>query len=150
MLDEETGVWSVTLKSIRADTQIVGVSQVRDYQIILQQPENGTVTLGGDVVNGKLAFGGRLELILTPDDGCYIQTVTVGGKAIPVDSEGKAVLKAVYMDAESLDIQVVFVRSEAVKARNAGNWIMWCGIGGGIVIVVAVLLLKPRKKRKEG
>ena len=154
-LDENTGVWFVTLKSIRADTQIQAAAQERNYEILLTQPENGTVTLGGDVLNGYLPFGGRLELILTPDDGCYIQSVTVNGKAIAVDSAGKAVLEAVYMDAESLDIQAVFVKSDAKSvgqvADGAENPILWIGIGAAVLIALAAVLLLGRKKKgKEG
>ena len=152
-LNENTGVWSVTLKAIRADTNIVGTSQVKDYEIVLTQPENGNVTLGGDVLNGKLPIGGRLELILTPDDGCYNQSVTVNGKAVTVDSDGKAVLEAVYMDAESLDIQAVFVKPESVQqnADSATDLILWIGIGAvAVIVLAAVLLLGRKKKGKEG
>ena len=154
-LDENTGVWSVTLKSVRANTQIQAVSQERNYEILLTQPENGTITLGGDALNGQLPFGGRLELTLTPDKGCYIQLVTVNGKAVAFDSDGKTVLEAVYTEAESLDIQAVFVKSDAKPVRqdaeNTADTILWIGVGAvAVIVLAAAILLGRKKKRKEG
>ncbi len=151
-LDENTGVWTVTLKSVRADTQLQFTAQERNYTLVLTQPENGTVILGGDALNGKLPFGGRLELTLTPNSGCYIKSVTINGNAVAVDSNGKVVLEAVYTDVESLDIQAMFVQSDGIptaqNAEQAGNLAVWIGIGTVAVIVLTAVCLLGKKKGK--
>ena len=152
-LDENTGVWTVRLKSIRADTLLQLTSQEKNYEIVLSQQANGTVTLGGDVLNGKLPFGGRLELKLAPDNGCYIQSVTVNGLAVSFNSEGIVVLEAVYQNADTLDIQAVFIQSDAAAEQTEKATIpagLWIGIGAAAVVVLGFVLLLSRKKRKEG
>ena len=150
-LDENTGVWTVRLKSIRADTLLQFTSREKSYEIVLSQQANGTVTLGGDVLNGKLPFGGRLELKLAPDNGCYIQSVTVNGVAVSFDSEGIVALEAVYQNADTLDIQAVFIQSDATQTEKATIPVgLWIGIGTAAVVVLGFVLLLSRKKRKEG
>lgn len=151
-LDENTGVWTVTLKSVRADIQLQFTAQERNYVLVLTQPENGTVILGSDALNGKLPFGGRLELTLTPNSGCYIKSVTINGNAVTVDSNGKVVLEAVYADVESLNIQAVFIKSDGIpaaqNAEQAGKLAVWIGIGAVAVIVLAAVCLLGKKKGK--
>ncbi len=151
-LNEETGVWQGIVKSIRQDTQIEGTAVERSYTVSVNAPDHGTVTLGGDVLDGKLPFGGRLEIALQPDSGYYIQSVTVNGVEVPVNEDLAAVLSTVYLDTESITVEAVFVQANVadVEQTQSGMTYIWIGLAVLAVAAAAVAVLLRKRKPKEG
>ncbi len=150
-VNEETGVWYGTVKSIRQDTEITGKAVEKNYTISVNTPNNGSITLAGDVLNGQLPFGGRLEVIVQPDHGYYVQSVFVGGVEMPVDENGKVTLPAVYWDLEEISVEATFAQANvpALKQSADGQIYIWIGLGVLIAGVAVALLLLKRKSKKE-
>ncbi len=152
-VNEETGVWYGLVKSIRQNTEITGKAAQRDYTISVNTPNNGAITLGGDILNGKLPFGGRLEVTVQPDKGCYIQSVFIGGVEMPADENGKVILEAVYWDVESICVEAAVARADipAGKQSSGGQTYLWIGIGVlAAVAVIGAALCLCKRKPKEG
>ncbi len=152
-VNEETGVWQGTVKSIRQDTEIIGVAVERSYNVSANTPENGTVTLGGDVQNGKLPFGGKLEITVLPKDGCYIQYVLVNGIQVPVNEDGTVVLDGIYWDVESIAVEAMIVQADVPTVEQPQKDMTWIWVGLTVLAVAlaaVVTLLLCKHKPKEG
>ncbi len=153
-VNEETGVWYAVVKSIRQDTQLVGEAVERSYTVSVQTPDNGSVVLGGDVQNGKLPFGGRLELTLQPDSGFYIRCVRINGVEMPADENGTVVLQSVYWDVDEIAVEVEFAQANTPQAlQSSGGSTVWLWLGATVLaagaVAAAVIVLRKRRQ-KEG
>ena len=151
-LDSKTGIWSGTIRSIRADTNFKAEAVERSYTLSVQENAHCTVTLSGDVADGKLPFGGTLELTASIADGYYVEYILVGDQKLSVDKDGKLVLDRVYMDLQELVIESVVRQSSDATTGQAGQknmTVLWIGIGCVVALAAAgVLLLKRKAKRK--
>ena len=152
-LDEKTGIWSGTIRSIRSDIQIKAEAVQRSYTLSVQENAYCTVTLGGDAADGKLPFGGTLELTAKIADGYYVEYILVGDQKLSVDQDGKLVLNEVYMDLQELVIQCAVRQSSAAttgQTEQKNMTIIWISVGSvcALAVVAGVLLLKRKTKRK--
>ena len=152
-LDCETGIWSGTIRSIRGDTQIKAEAIARSYILSVEENAYCTVTLGGDAADGKLPFGGTLELTAKIADGYYVEYILVGDQKLSADQDGKLVLNGVYMDLQELVIQCAVRQSSAATTGQTAQknmTIIWISIGSvcALAVVAGVLLLKRKTKRK--
>ena len=151
--DPKTGIWSCTLRSIRGDTQIKAEAVQRSYTLLVQENPNCTVTLGGDAADGKLPFGGTLELTAVIADGYYVEYIMVGDQKLSVTQEGKLVLDQVYMDVQELSIQCVVCSSDnAVAGQSAqkNTTVIWISIACAAALAAAAGVLLVKKKVKRG
>ena len=155
-LDIETGSWSGTLRSIRSDTQIKAEAVQRSYTLSVQENAYCTVTLGGDAADGKLPFGGRLELTAEIADGYYVEYIMVGDQKLSVDQDGKLVLDQVYMDLQELVIQCEVRQGSGAGLIQSGQMksvIVWVSIGAVCALTVVaggVLLVRKSKRKADG
>ena len=155
-LDIETGIWSGTLRSIRSDTQIKAEAVQRSYTLSVQENAYCTVTLGGDAADGKLPFGGRLELTAEIADGYYVEYIMVGDQKLSVDQDGKLVLDQVYMDLQELVIQCEVRQGSGAGLIQSGQMksvIVWVSIGAVCALTVVaggVLLVRKSKRKADG
>ena len=152
-LDSKTGIWSGTIRSIRGDTTIKAEAVQRSYTLSVLENAHCAVTLAADAVDGKLPFGGTLELTVQIADGYYVEYILVGDQKLSVDQDGKLVLDRVYMDLEELVIESVVRQSSSGKNGHMAQknlTIVWIGVGSVCALAVAagVLLLKGKTKRK--
>ena len=149
-LDSETGIWSGTLRSIRSDTQIKAEAVQRSYTLSVQENAYCTVTLGGDAADGKLPFGGTLELTAKIADGYYVEYILVGDQKLSVDQDGKLVLDRVYMDLEELGIQCAVRQSSGATTGQKNMTVIWISLGAVCVLAAAtgILLFSRKSKRK--
>jgi hypothetical protein len=151
-LDQETGVWSGVIRSVRGDIQIKAEAAQRSYTITVQENEYCTVALGGDVADGMLPYGGKLELTVQIASGYYVEYILVGDQKLSVDEAGKLVLDRVYMDLQDLQIRCVVKQSSGANASQTEQMmtIVWISIGAVCVLAAAtgVFLLSRRAKRK--
>ena len=148
----KTGIWSGTIRSVRSDIAIKAEAVQRSYTLSVQENANCTVTLGGDAADGKLPFGGTLELTATIADGYYVEYILVGDQKLSVTQDGKLVLDQVYMDVQELTIQCVVRQSSDATTGQSGQkntTVLWISIVGAcaLVAVAGVFLLKKRAKR---
>ena len=152
-LDVKTGIWSGTIRSIRGDTQIKAEAVERSYTLSMQENAYCTVILGGDAADGKLPFGGTLELTAKLADGYYVEYILVGDRKLSVDQDGKLVLDPVYMDLQELVIQCAVRQSSVVTTGQTAQkdmTIIWISAGSvcALAAVTGVFLAKRKAKRK--
>ena len=151
-LNPETGVWSGVIRSVRSDIQIKAEAVQRSYTLAVQENAYCTVTLGGDAADGKLPYGGKLELTVQIEDGYYVEYILVGDQKLSVNKDGKLVLDRVYMDLQDLEIQCVAMQSSGAEAKQTEqmNLIVWIGLGAVCVLAAAIgaFLFSRRAKRK--
>ena len=148
----KTGIWSGTIRSVRSDIAIKAEAVQRSYTLSVQENANCTVTLGGDAADGKLPFGGTLELTVTIADGYYVEYILVGDQKLSVTQDGKLVLDQVYMDVQELTIQCVVRQSSDATTGQSGQkntTVLWISIVGvcALAAVAGVFLLKKKAKR---
>jgi len=151
--DPKTGIWSCTLRSIRGDVQIKAEAVQRSYTLLVQENPYCTVTLGGDAADGKLPFGGTLELTAVIADGYYVEYIMIGDQKLSVTQEGKLVLDQVYMDVQELSIQCVVCSSDdAVAGQSAqkNTTVIWVSIACVAALAAAAGVLLVKKKVKRG
>ncbi len=152
-LDSETGIWSGTIRSIRRDTRIKAEAVQRSYTLTVQENAHCTVSLGGDAADGKLPFGGTLELTANIADGYYVEYILVGDQKLSVNKDGKLVLDQVYMDLQELVIESVVRQSSGENAKQTEQTkltVVWIGLGAVCVLaaVTGVVLFRRKSKRK--
>ncbi len=147
-VNEETGVWQGTVKSVRQAVELVGQAVERSYILSVTDPDHGKLTLGGDVLDGKLPFGGKLELTLVPDSGYYIQSVLVNGTELPVDENGTVTVDAVYWDTQSITVEALLAKANAAQQTPEQSGPAWIWIGLAVVAAAAVGLGVGLRKRK--
>ena len=138
---------------MRSDTQIKAEAVQRSYTLSVQENAYCTVTLGGDAADGKLPFGGTLELTAEIADGYYLEYILVGDQKLSVDQDGKLVLDRVYMDLQELVIQCAVRQSSGVNAKQAEqtkSTAVWISLGAVCVLaaVTGVVLFSRKPKRK--
>ena len=148
-LDTKTGIWSGTIRSIRKDTEIKAEAVERSYTLSVQENAHCTVTLSGDAADGKLPFGGALEITATIADGYYVEYILIGDQKLSVDENGKLVLDRVYMDLQELVIQSVVRQSAVVQTEQQNMTILWVGVGSVCLLAVVAGLFLMRKKSKR-
>ena len=145
-------MWSGVIRSVRSDIQIKAEAVQRSYTLVVQENAYCTVTLGGDAADGKLPYGGKLELTVQIEDGYYVEYILVGDQKLSVNKDGKLVLDRVYMDLQDLEIQCVAMQSSGAEAEQTEqmNLIVWIGLGAVCVLAVAtgVFMFSRRAKRK--
>ena len=152
-LDSKTGIWSCTLRSIRSNLQIQAEALQRSYNLTVQENAHCTLTLSGDAADGKLPFGGTLELTAEIADGYYVEYILIGDQKLSVDKDGKLVLDRVYLNLQELVIQSVVRQSSAAatgQTEQQNMTVLWIGIGAVCVLAVVAcgLLLNRKSKRK--
>ena len=152
-LDSKTGIWSGTIRSIRGDTTIKAEAVQRSYTLSVQENAHCTVTLSGDAADGKLPFGGTLELTIKIADGYYVEYILIGDQKLSVEKDGKLVLDQVYMDLQELVIQGVVRQSSVAttgKTEQKNMTVVWISVGSVFVLaaVTGLFLLKKKAKRK--
>ena len=150
--DPETGTWSCTLRSIRSDLQLKAEALQRSYTLMVQENAHCTLTLSGDAADGKLPFGGTLELTVQIADGYYVEYILIGDQKLSVDKDGKLVLDRVYMDLQELVIQSVVRQSSVVTTEQKDMPVIWISICAvcALAVVAGGILLVRRPKRKAG
>ena len=149
-LDSETGIWSGTIRSIRVDTNIKAEAVQRSYTLSVQEDAHCKLTFSGDAVDGKLPFGGTLELTANIADGYYVEYILVGDQKLSVDQDGKLVLDRVYMDLQELVIQCAVRQSSDATTGQKNMTVVWVSVGSvcALAAVIGVFLVKGKAKRK--
>ena len=149
-LDPKTGIWSGTIRSLRDDTQIKAEALQRSYTLSVQENANCTITLAGDAADGKLPFGGTLELTVQVANGYFVEYIQVGDQKLSVDKDGKLVLSGVYMDLEELQIQCAVRQSSGATTGQKNMTVVWISLGAVCVLAAAtgILLFSRKSKRK--
>ena len=152
-LDRKTGIWTAAIRSIRGDITIKAEALQRSYTISVVENEHCTITLSADAVDGKLPFGGKLELTANIAQGYYVEYILVGDQKLSVDEDGKLVLDPVYMDLQELVIESVVRQSSSAAFGQMGQkkmTVVWIGAGAVVALaaVTGVFLLKGKARRK--
>ena len=155
----KTGIWSCNLRSLRSDTQIKVEAVARSYILSVEENANCAITLGGDAADGKLPFGGTLELTVQVADGYYVEYILVGDEKLSVDENGKLVLNPVYVDQQELVIQSVVRKSSIATITETAEpteptgqkdlTIVWIGIGAACALFIAAGVFLPKRKKKK-
>ena len=149
-LDSETGIWSCTIRSIRVDTNIKAEAVERSYILSVQEDAHCKLTFSGDVADGKLPFGGTLELTANIADGYYVEYILVGDQKLSVDQDGRLVLDRVYEDTQELVIQCAVRQSSDATTGQKNMTVVWVSVGSvcALAAVIGVFLVRGKAKRK--
>ena len=139
--------YELTLYSLVEDSAIALSFEDVTYSVTVAQLEHGEITLSATSV----VYGGSISFTVTAKDGYRLKGVTVNGKAVSVDKDGKGIVENVF---ENIEISAEFLPYEEPQTVSGGGCSSSITSGtvfGGMILLLAVsgVLIFRRKERHD-